>query len=101
MELNEIVKNIKEEPKLFIRFHAKWCGVCKLIAPFVSKMKDDERFQDVKFIDVDVDDYKDVKQAFKIDNLPYFAAFRDGKLIEEFNTSKKDKLEETLEKVVA
>lgn len=101
MELKDIVNDIKTEDKLFIRFHAKWCGVCKLIAPFVVKLQNDERYKDVKFIDVDVDEAKDVKQAFKINNLPYFAAFKNGELVEEFNTSKKDKLEETLDKVVA
>lgn len=101
MELNQIVENIKSEPKIFIRFHAAWCGVCKLMAPFISKMQADERFQDIKFIDVDVDEFKDVKQAFKINNLPYFAAFKDGQLLEEYNTSKKDQVESTLEKIVA
>lgn len=101
MELNEVVSQLKSEPKLFIRFHAKWCGVCKLIAPFVNKLQDDERFKDVKFLDIDVDESPDVKQAFKINNLPYFAAFKDGKLVEEFFTSKKDKIESTLEEVAA
>lgn len=99
MGLNEIVGEIKSGKRLFVRFHAKWCGVCKLIAPFVNKLQDDERFADVTFLDVDVDDNPDVKQAFKINNLPYFAAFKDGQLVEEYNTSKKDKIEATLETV--
>ena len=35
-----------------------------------------------------------MKQAFKINDLPYFAGFKDGKLIEEFATAKKDKVTE-------
>ena len=49
------------------------------------------------FIDVDVEENLDVKQAFKINDLPYFAGFKDGKLIEEFATAKKDKVTELAE----
>lgn len=96
MKLPEIIDSIKNEPKVFIRFHASWCGVCKLIAPFVERMKGDERFENVRFLDVDVEESPEVKEAFKINNLPYFAAFKDGKLVKEFSTSKKDELEQTL-----
>ena len=45
------------------------------------------------FIDVDVEAHLD-GSAFKINDLPYFAGFKDGKLIEEFATAKKDKVTE-------
>lgn len=96
MNLPEIISTIKNDDRVFIRFHASWCGVCKLIAPFVERMKSDERFADVTFLDVDVEESLDVKEAFKINNLPYFAAFKSAKLVEEYSTSKKDQIEQTL-----
>lgn len=94
MKLPDLIDQIKGQPRLFIRFHASWCGVCKLLAPHVNSLKADEALSDVTFIDVDVEEYLDVKQAFKINDLPYFAGFKDGKLIEEFATAKKDKVSE-------
>ena len=32
------------------------------------------------------------ERAFKINDLPYFAGFEDGKLLEEFATAKKDRV---------
>ena len=94
MQLPDLIDQIKTQPRLFIRFHASWCGVCKLLAPHVNTLKEDVTLSDVTFIDVDVDAHLDVKQAFKINDLPYFAGFKDGKLIEEFATAKKDKVTE-------
>jgi thioredoxin-like negative regulator of GroEL len=94
MQLPELIDQIKTQPRLFIRFHASWCGVCKLLAPHVNTLKEDASMSNVTFIDVDVEAHLDVKQAFKINDLPYFAGFKDGKLIEEFATAKKDKVTE-------
>lgn len=96
MNLQSVIEKVKSVERVFIRFHASWCGVCRLLAPFVERMKADDRFANVTFIDVDVEENLDVKEAFKINNLPYFAAFKSGKLVEEYSTSKKDQLETTL-----
>ena len=97
MTLPELIDQIKSQPRLFIRFHASWCGVCKLLAPHVKSLKEAEAMSEVKFIDVDVEEHLDVKQAFKINDLPYLAGFKDGKLLEEFATAKKDKVSELAE----
>ena len=101
MQLPDLINEIKTQPRLFIRFHASWCGVCKLLAPHVNKLKEDASLSEVTFIDVDVEAHLDVKQAFKINDLPYFAGFKDGKLIEEFATAKKDKVTELAETVAS
>jgi thioredoxin-like negative regulator of GroEL len=67
----------------------------------VNKLKDDPAFADVTFIDVDVEENMDVKQAFKINDLPYFAGFKDGALIEEFATAKKDRVTELVQTVAS
>ena len=47
--------------------------MCKLLAPHVNTLKEDAALSEVTFIDVDVEAHLDVKQAFKINDLPYFA----------------------------
>ena len=101
MNLPDLIDQIKSQPRLVIRFHASWCGVCKLLAPHVNRLKEDPAFADVVFINVDVEEHLDVKEAFKINDLPYFAGFKDGKLIEEFSTAKKDKVTELAQQAAA
>ncbi|MGY8941225.1 MAG: thioredoxin family protein [Flavobacteriales bacterium] len=93
MQLEQLILEIKAQPKLFIRFHAGWCGVCKLLAPTIERYKEDERFEAITFIDIDVEESIDVKKAFKINDLPYFAGFQNGGLVREFATSKKSDVE--------
>jgi thioredoxin 1 len=92
MNLPSLIDQIKSQPRLVIRFHASWCGVCKLMAPHMNQLKGDTAFANVTFIDVDVEENKDVKEAFKIYDLPYFAGFKEGTLVEEFATAKKDRI---------
>ena len=101
MKLPELIDQIKSQPHLFIRFHASWCGVCKLLAPHVQSMKDNPDFAGVTFTDVDVEEFLDVKEAFKINDLPYFAGFKGGQLVEEFSTAKKDRVTELAQAVAS
>ena len=54
MQLPDLIDQIKTQPRLFIRFHASWCGVCKLLAPHVDALKENDALSEVTFIDVDV-----------------------------------------------
>ena len=101
MKLPDLIDQIKGQPRLFIRFHASWCGVCKLLAPHVESLKQNDAYADVTFVDVDVEENLDVKEAFKINDLPYFAGFKDGKLLEEFATAKKDRVTELTDAVAS
>lgn len=101
MKLPDLIQEIKTKPRLFIRFHASWCGVCKLLAPHVNALKADDAYGDVTFIDVDVEEFMDVKEAFKINDLPYFAGFKGGQLVEEFSTAKKDRVTELANSVAS
>ena len=101
MNLQDLVGQIKSQPRLLIRFHASWCGVCKLLAPHVESLKQNDAYADVTFVDVDVEENLDVKEAFKINDLPYFAGFKDGKLLEEFATAKKDRVTELTDAVAS
>ena len=54
----------------------------------MDSLKQNEAYADITFIDVDVEENLDVKEAFNINDLPYFAGLKDGKLLEEFATAK-------------
>ena len=48
----------------------------------------------IKWIDVDVEANTDIKSAFKINTLPYFTGLKNGKVLNEFSTSKKQTIVE-------
>ncbi|KAI0913664.1 thioredoxin-like protein [Ustulina deusta] len=57
---------------------AEWCGPCKAIAPIVSKMSDEDRFKEVHFAKMDVDDLPELSQELGITAMPTFLAFKKG-----------------------
>ena len=61
----------------------------QIVGPHVESLKQNDAYADVTFVDVDVEENLDVKEAFKINDLPYFAGFKDGKLLEEFATRRR------------
>lgn len=94
MKLEELIAIIKSEERVFIKFYAPWCGVCQLLTPYIESLKTDPNYNKIKWIDVDVEASTDIKNAFKINTLPYFTGLKNGKVLNEFSTSKKQTIAE-------
>ncbi|KAI0401260.1 thioredoxin-like protein [Xylaria palmicola] len=71
---------VKKNPVVIVDAFAVWCGPCKAIAPLIVKMSDDEKFKDVFFAKIDVDELPELSQELGITAMPTFVAFKDGKL---------------------
>ncbi|KAI1821663.1 thioredoxin-like protein [Xylaria intraflava] len=74
---------VKTHSTVFVDAYATWCGPCKAISPLIAKMSEEERFKDVFFAKIDVDDLPDVSQELGITAMPTFVLFKDGKQVEE------------------
>eukprot|EP00759_Apiculatamorpha_spiralis_P045200 PhF_6_TR4209/c0_g1_i1/m.5672/K03671/trxA; thioredoxin 1 len=61
-----------------IDFSAEWCGPCKAVAPQFETMSN--KYTDVKFVKVDVDDHGAVAGKFSIRAVPTFVVLKDGKI---------------------
>ncbi len=97
---SSFIENIKGKNAV-IKFYADWCGSCKLFAPKYKRLSADERFSDINFLEINSEENPEARGAVGVNNLPYFAVFKDGKLLEGATTSKEDALVEMLEKVNA
>lgn len=85
--------------KVIIKYYADWCGSCKLFAPKFKRLSNDERFEGVSFLEVNAEENEVARAAAGVDNLPFFAIFKNGKLVEGTATSKEEKVVELLEKL--
>ncbi|KAI1809800.1 thioredoxin-like protein [Poronia punctata] len=79
----EFDETVKKYPVVLVDAFATWCGPCKAIAPLIVKMSEEERFKDVFFAKIDVDELPQLSQKLGITAMPTFVAFKDGKLVEE------------------
>ncbi|XP_066535159.1 thioredoxin-like [Hoplias malabaricus] len=80
------------EKLVVVDFTATWCGPCQSIAPFYKGLS--EKYSNVVFLKVDVDDAQDVAQSCEIKCMPTFHFYKSGKKVDEFSGSNQSKLEE-------
>ena len=89
--------HLAQNKKVIVKYFANWCGSCKLFAPKFRRLSDDERFADVTFLDVNAEENPEARRLAGVDNLPYFAVFKDGKLEQGAATSLEAKVVEMIE----
>jgi thiol-disulfide isomerase/thioredoxin len=82
--------------KVIVKYYADWCGNCKLFAPKFRRLSDDERFQGIVFLDVNAEENEQARHTGGVDNLPYFAVFKNGERIAGRAASKEESVVELL-----
>jgi len=70
------VKQIPQDKKVVIDFHATWCGPCKKIAPAFIELAN--KYSDIIFLKVDVDEAEKIAEAFNVSSLPTFLFLNNG-----------------------
>ncbi len=87
------------QDKIIIKFYASWCGSCRLIAPKFKALATKEAYKDITFVKVDAENNPQLRALAKVNNLPFFATFKDKKLIDATTSSKIDEVEKLVEKL--
>lgn len=85
--LSEIVKN---NTKVVVQYSAGWCGNCRIMKPKFKRFSTE--FNDAVFVMVDAEKYPESRKLATVDNLPTFATFRNGTLVDQIQTNKADVL---------
>ncbi|OVA09090.1 Thioredoxin [Macleaya cordata] len=80
---------------IVIDFTATWCGPCKMMAPIFADLA--EKFTDVVFVKIDVDELMDVSREFGVQAMPTFVLLKQGKEVDKVVGAKKDELEKKIE----
>jgi thiol-disulfide isomerase/thioredoxin len=82
----EFQQILSKEPKVVVKFFADWCGNCKLVAPKFDRLS--QEVEGVSFIEINAEENPEARKLAGVTNLPFFASFRDGQLVEGVATSR-------------
>ncbi|KAK1447054.1 thioredoxin [Colletotrichum melonis] len=94
-------ETLKNNRLVLLDCFATWCGPCKAIAPLLLKHSNNEDFQDIHFVKIDVDEVPDVSQELGIRAMPTFMFFKDGNKAQEIVGANPVALEKTIATIAA
>ncbi len=92
--LNEIVQNNKS---VVVQFSATWCGNCRIMKPKFKQLASQN--EDIPFLMVDAEKFPESRKMANVSNLPTFATFVDGKLVNQAQTNKLEVLNALVDEI--
>jgi thiol-disulfide isomerase/thioredoxin len=100
IELNEdtLADLIAKDEKVVVQFSASWCGNCRIMKPKFKKLATEN--ESITFALVDAENFPESRKLANVSNLPTFATFVNGKLVNETQTNKQEVLIDLVNEIV-
>ncbi|TRX43038.1 thioredoxin family protein [Flavobacterium restrictum] len=100
IELNEdtLHELVAANEKVVVQFSASWCGNCRIMKPKFKKLATEN--DAITFVLVDAENSPESRKLANVSNLPTFATFVKGILVNETQTNKQEVLIELVQEIV-
>ena len=100
IELNEdtLQDLVSKNEKVIVQFSASWCGNCRIMKPKFKKLASE--IENLTFVLVDAENSPESRKLANVSNLPTFATFVNGKLVNETQTNKAEVLTELVNEII-
>ncbi len=90
---------LEKNNKVIVKYYADWCGSCRLFKPKFKRLSEDDRFEDITFVDVNAEQSPEARKVSGVTNLPFFAIFKDGALVDKVASSKEEAVVSLIEQL--
>lgn len=99
LEQDNLEQLVSENDTVVVQYSATWCGNCRIMKPKFKKLASEN--ENVKFVIVDAEKNPESRKMATVDNLPTFAAFKNGSFKNQVQTNKFDVLKDLLNEVTS
>jgi thiol-disulfide isomerase/thioredoxin len=93
--LSEIVTGNKT---VIVQYSAGWCGNCRIMKPKFKKLSSEN--QEIVFVLADAEKFPESRKLADVSNLPTFATFVNGKIVNQTQTNKFEVLKDLVNEVI-
>lgn len=99
IELNEdtLQDLVNQNDKVIVQYSASWCGNCRIMKPKFKKMASEN--EHVTFVLIDAEQNPESRKLANVSNLPTFATFVNGQLVNQSQTNKAEVLAELVSEI--
>jgi len=100
IELNEdtLQHLVDTNEKVVVQYSASWCGNCRIMKPKFKVLA--SQHEGMTFVLVDAENSPESRKLANVSNLPTFATFVNGKLVNQTQTNKAEVLTELVNEIV-
>lgn len=99
LETDNLAEIVEGNDIVLVQYSATWCGNCRIMKPKFKKMASEN--EGVTFIVADAEKFPESRKLADVSNLPTFAAFKRGKLLNQVQTNKTDALTQLVNEVTS
>jgi thiol-disulfide isomerase/thioredoxin len=97
LETDTLDEFVQTHTKVLVQYGAGWCGNCRMIKPKVKNLASEN--ESITFVYVDAEKLPKSRQLATVSNLPTFAAFSGGELVEQTQGNKIEIVQELVDKL--
>jgi len=97
LEKDNLQEFVEENDLVVVQYGATWCGNCKIMKLTMKRLSNN--YEQIKFLYVDAEKLPGSRKLAEVTNLPTFAAFKGGKLINQTQTNKEENLKALIDEI--
>jgi thiol-disulfide isomerase/thioredoxin len=98
LETDTLSDVLNSNEKVIVQFSASWCGNCKIMKPKFKKMASEN--ESIEFVVIDAEKNPVSRKLANVSNLPTFATYQNGVLVNQTQTNKAEVLAELLKEII-
>ncbi len=98
LEKDNLAEIVAANPTVVVQFAASWCGNCRIMKPKFKVLASQN--ESIPFVIVDAEQFPESRKLAKVDNLPTFATFKNGVLVNQSQTNKAEVLAELVNEIL-
>lgn len=99
LEQDNLQELIETNENVMVQYSAGWCGNCRIMKPRFKKLAAEN--ENITFIVVDAEKNPESRKLANVNNLPTFAGFKKGKIVNQIQTNKVDGVIELLNEITS
>ena len=97
LDQDNLQQLVSDNETVIVQYSASWCGNCRIMKPKFKKLATEN--ENVTFIMADAEKFPESRKLATVDNLPTFAIFKKGTLVNQVQTNKFEVLKELFDEV--